>query len=59
MDSISSLRSTLISSLDSTEALGAEQDLFDELTVNRPRLLKVLDFGPRNPQEQRDVDSGT
>ncbi|KAL5524938.1 hypothetical protein ACEPAF_8807 [Sanghuangporus sanghuang] len=58
MDDISSLRSTIVSSLASGGGDEAEENLFDELTINKTRLLKVLDFGPRNPQEQQEIESG-
>ena len=59
MDSISSLRSILITAL-STSGIqeGGEQELFDELTLSKTRLLKVFDYGPRSPQEQRELDQG-
>ena len=36
-----------------------EQELFDELMVQKPRLLALLDVGSRNPKEQKEVESGT
>lgn len=58
MEDITSLRSTIVSALASGGGDDVEQDLFDELTVNKTRLLKVFDFGPRNPQEQQEIESG-
>jgi nuclear pore complex protein Nup205 len=36
-----------------------EQDLFDELMVQRPLLLNVLGGSPRNAQEKREIESGS
>lgn len=36
-----------------------EQELFDELMVQKPRLLALLDVGSRNSKEQKEVESGT
>ena len=35
-----------------------EQELFDELTLNRNRLLNALDFGARNPNELYEIQKG-
>ena len=58
MDSVSNLRSILVAALSSAGVRDGEQELFDELAVNETRLLKVFDFGPRNPQEQKEIESG-
>ncbi|KAH8115108.1 nucleoporin Nup186/Nup192/Nup205 [Phellopilus nigrolimitatus] len=58
MESIASLRAILVSALNTGGIESGEQELFDELTVNRPRLIKVFDFGPRSQQEQREIESG-
>ncbi|KAI5120013.1 hypothetical protein M0805_008474 [Coniferiporia weirii] len=58
MESISSLRAILLSALSAGGMQDGEQELFDELTVNKSRLMNVFDFGSRNPQEQREVESG-
>ena len=58
MESISRLRTILLTSLGSRGAQHGEQGLFDELMVHQPCLLKLFDVGPRNPQEQREIESG-
>ncbi|EJD04791.1 uncharacterized protein FOMMEDRAFT_153883 [Fomitiporia mediterranea MF3/22] len=58
MESISSLRSILISTLTGGDSQDGEQELFDELSSNKKRLLNVFDFGPRNAEEQREIESG-
>lgn len=58
MESISSLRTTLLAALSASDRQEGVQELFDELAANKPRLLNVFQFGPRNPQEQREVESG-
>jgi nuclear pore complex protein Nup205 len=35
-----------------------EQELFEELVALKPLLVKILDFGPRRPEEQKDIESG-
>ena len=58
MNSISWLREVLIRVLTTPEPELDEQELFEQLMIQKPRLLKLLDVGPRNPQEQREVESG-
>lgn len=58
MESISRLRAILLTSLGSRGAQHGEQELFDELMVHQQRLLTLLDVGPRNAQEQREIESG-
>lgn len=58
MESISRLRSALYKALSPTNVQYSEQELFDELMVQKPRLLKLLDVGQRNLQEQREIESG-
>lgn len=58
METISRLRSVLLNSLGSRGLQHGEQELFDELMVHKTRLLHVFDVGPRNTQEQRDIESG-
>lgn len=57
MNSIHRLREALFKVLSTPEHHG-EQELFDELMVQKSRLLKLFDVGPRNPQEQREIESG-
>jgi nuclear pore complex protein Nup205 len=59
MESISRLRATLLASLGTRGAQHGDQELFDELMVHQQCLLKLFDVGPRNPQEQREIESGT
>lgn len=35
-----------------------EQELFDELIIQKPRLVNLLDVGGRSQQEQREIESG-
>jgi nuclear pore complex protein Nup205 len=58
MESISRLRTILLTSLGVRGAQHGEQELLDELMVHRPCLLKIFDVGPRNQQEQREIESG-
>jgi hypothetical protein len=58
MNSIYRLRESLYRALSSPETHNDESELFDELMVQKPRLLKLLDVGPRNVQEQRELESG-
>ncbi|KAL4071568.1 nucleoporin Nup186/Nup192/Nup205 [Scleroderma yunnanense] len=56
MDSISRLRSELLTAL-SSHGYG-EQDLFDELMLQKSRLQNLFDVGPSSPQEQRELQNG-
>jgi nuclear pore complex protein Nup205 len=58
MESVSRLRDVLVRTLASGPEMHGEQELFDELMVQKPRLLNLLNFGRRNQQEQRDIESG-
>lgn len=58
MESILALRNVLLAALSSSGADDFEQELFDELTVNKSRLLHVFNFGPRSAQELKEVESG-
>ncbi|PPQ71980.1 hypothetical protein CVT26_007136 [Gymnopilus dilepis] len=57
MNSIHHLREALFRVLSTPEHHG-EQELFDELMVQKPRLLRLFDVGPRSAQEQREIESG-
>jgi nuclear pore complex protein Nup205 len=58
MNSIHRLKESLYRVLSSPKSHNEELELFDELMVQKPRLLKLLDVGPRNAQEQRELESG-
>ncbi|GLB44615.1 putative nuclear pore complex scaffold, nucleoporins 186/192/205 [Lyophyllum shimeji] len=58
MESLSRLREILVRVLDSGVVPHGEHELFDELMVRQSRLLRLLDVGPRNPQEQKEIESG-
>lgn len=58
MENIRRLRDILIRALASQDSHHNEQELFDELMVQKQRLLKLFDVGQRNPQEQSEVESG-
>lgn len=56
MESISRLRSELLTTL-SSHGHG-EQELFDELMLQKSRLQNLFDVGPSSPQEQRELQIG-
>ena len=58
MQSVSRLRELLVTVLDTGLLDHGEQELFDELMVQKPRLLRLLDVGPRNAAEQKEIESG-
>ncbi|KAG5650971.1 hypothetical protein H0H81_010360 [Sphagnurus paluster] len=58
MESISRLREILVRALEGELAQHVEQELFDELMVQKPLLLRLLNFGGRNAQEQKEIESG-
>ena len=58
MESVSRLRTILLTSLGARGAQHGEQELFDELMVHQPCLQKLFDVGPRSAQEQREIESG-
>ncbi|KAJ7777509.1 nucleoporin Nup186/Nup192/Nup205 [Mycena maculata] len=57
METIGRLRLVLLNAI-SRGIHNGEQELFDELMVHKSCLLKLFDVGPRNPQEQRELESG-
>lgn len=57
MNGIHRLRDVLSRTLSSPE-IANDQELFDQLLVQKPQLLKLFEVGPRNPQEQRGIESG-
>ena len=58
MESVSRLRDVLVRILSGGQEIHAEQELFDQLMVQKLCLLNLLDFGRRNQQEQREIESG-
>ncbi|CAL1713365.1 unnamed protein product [Somion occarium] len=58
MSSIAVLRATLYSALTSGGNVSAEQELYEDLMEHKPILLNVFSVGGRNPQEQRELESG-
>jgi nuclear pore complex protein Nup205 len=58
MESISRLRDVLVRTLAGGQEMHSEQELFDELMVQKPRLLNLLNFERRDQQEQREIESG-
>lgn len=60
MDTIFRLREALVRVLtySSEDASRGGQELFEELMLQKNRLLNLLDVGQRSPQEQREVESG-
>ncbi|KAF8622638.1 hypothetical protein AX15_006886 [Amanita polypyramis BW_CC] len=58
MESISLLREALLKVLSGHVTPEIEQEMFDELMIQKPRLLNVLDVGQRSPEEKREVESG-
>jgi nuclear pore complex protein Nup205 len=58
MEKISRLRTILLHNLTGGEYQYGDQEIFDALMANKSRLLRLLDVGPRNAQEQRELESG-
>ncbi|KAJ7620549.1 nucleoporin Nup186/Nup192/Nup205 [Mycena polygramma] len=58
MESIARLRVVLLNALSGRGVQHGEQELFDELMVHKSCLVNLFDVGPRNPQEQRELESG-
>ncbi|KAG6856850.1 hypothetical protein H0H87_012908 [Tephrocybe sp. NHM501043] len=58
MESISRLRELLFRAINSGLLDHGEQELFDELMVQKPRLLRPLDVGPKSAAEQKEIESG-
>ena len=59
LSTIHRLRDVLSRVLASPDDSINDQELFDELMVQKVRLLKVFDVGPRNSQEQKEIESGS
>ena len=58
MSSVSRFRAVLSSAFSSRGLPNGEQEFFEELMAHRPQLVNLYDVGPRNPQEQRELESG-
>ncbi|OBZ74918.1 hypothetical protein A0H81_05368, partial [Grifola frondosa] len=58
MASVSQLRSILPSIFSARGLQDGEQEFFEELMAHKPHLVNLYDVGPRNPQEQRELESG-
>ncbi|KAI0776838.1 nucleoporin Nup186/Nup192/Nup205 [Trametes elegans] len=58
MASISRLRAILQSVFSSRGLPNGEQEFFEELMAHKPQLVNLYDVGPRNAQEQRELESG-
>ncbi|KAI0324921.1 hypothetical protein GY45DRAFT_1331027 [Cubamyces sp. BRFM 1775] len=58
MASVSRLRAILQSAFGPRGLPNGEQELFEQLMAHRPQLVDLYDVGPRNPQEQRELESG-
>ncbi|KAF7326845.1 hypothetical protein MVEN_02578300 [Mycena venus] len=58
METIGRLRLVLLNAIGGRGVQHGEQELFDELMVHKSCLLNLFDVGARNPQEQRELESG-
>ncbi|KAJ7145837.1 nucleoporin Nup186/Nup192/Nup205 [Mycena epipterygia] len=58
MESIGRLRVVLLNAISGRGIHNGEQELFDELMVHKSSLVNLFDVGARNPQEQRELESG-
>ncbi|KAF8183807.1 nucleoporin Nup186/Nup192/Nup205 [Mycena galopus ATCC 62051] len=58
METIGRLRLVLLNTIGGRGVQHGEQELFDELMVHKSCLLDLFDVGARNPQEQRELESG-
>ncbi|KAI0075076.1 hypothetical protein K474DRAFT_1600404 [Panus rudis PR-1116 ss-1] len=58
MTSLADLKTTLYSALSSGGDVAAEQELYEDLMAHKPTLVNVFNVGPRNPQEQKEIESG-
>ncbi|CDO70405.1 hypothetical protein BN946_scf184999.g46 [Trametes cinnabarina] len=58
MASVSRLRAILQSAFSSRGLPNGEQEFFEVLISHKPQLVNLYDVGPRNPQEQRELESG-
>jgi nuclear pore complex protein Nup205 len=61
MESCARLRAVLVATLNASVrgSHQGEQELFDELAAHRTTLRRLFDIGPRNPAEQKELESGT
>ncbi|EJF60131.1 hypothetical protein DICSQDRAFT_171358 [Dichomitus squalens LYAD-421 SS1] len=58
MASVSRLREVLSAAFSLRGLPNGEQEFFEELMAHRSHLVNLYDVGPRNPQEQRELESG-
>ncbi|KAL1938972.1 hypothetical protein VTO73DRAFT_11125 [Trametes versicolor] len=58
MASVSRLRAILQSAFGSRGLPNGEQEFFEELMAHKPQLVNLCDIGARNPQEQRELQTG-
>ncbi|KAJ3843324.1 nucleoporin Nup186/Nup192/Nup205 [Lentinula raphanica] len=58
METISHLRTLLITALGDHGSQNIDQELFDSLMVHKSRLVNVFNVGDRNPQEQKEIEAG-
>ena len=58
MSSVSRLRAILSTAFSARGLSNGEQEFFEELMAHKPQLVNLYDVGPRNPQEQRELESG-
>ncbi|KZT66755.1 hypothetical protein DAEQUDRAFT_767725 [Daedalea quercina L-15889] len=58
MASAARLRTLLLSAFSPRGLENGEQEFFEELMAHKPLLTNLYDVGPRNPQEQRELESG-
>ncbi|TFY64741.1 hypothetical protein EVJ58_g2418 [Rhodofomes roseus] len=58
MASVTQLRTLLLSAFSPRGLQNGEQEFFEELMAHKPLLTNLYDIGPRNPQEQRELETG-
>ncbi|OCH88950.1 hypothetical protein OBBRIDRAFT_888752 [Obba rivulosa] len=58
MASLAHLRTLILSAFNARGLQNGEQEFFEELMAHKPQLVNLFDVGPRNPQEQREIESG-
>ncbi|KAJ3544602.1 hypothetical protein NM688_g5723 [Phlebia brevispora] len=58
MASVAHLRAVILSALNSPDSHDGSQQFFEELMSNKLNLINLFNVGPRNPQEQRELESG-
>ncbi|KAE9406107.1 hypothetical protein BT96DRAFT_955003 [Gymnopus androsaceus JB14] len=58
METISHLRTSLLTALGDHGAQNVQQELFDALMLHKSRLANVFEVGGRNPQEQKEIEAG-